>query len=128
MKKILFIYLLFLSLKVFSQNEVEKPAVPVSDYKVFGYVNGKRLDSIDAQYAEFSWHFFSQTIGFNYGQSKDVRRGITITDSGGNPLEFETNSLAFRLNFFYFNGWKLATAYRNDSGLPDEIILEKRKD
>lgn len=126
MKKNLLIFLLFLSAKVFSQNAVENPAVAVTSYKTFGYADGKRLDSIDAQYAEFSWHGFSQTIGFNYGQSKDIRRGITITDSIGNPLEFETNSLTFRLNFFYFNGWKLTATYRNDSGLPDEIILEKR--
>ncbi|MEO9070447.1 MAG: hypothetical protein ABI261_05400 [Ginsengibacter sp.] len=121
MKKLLFFCFLFQSLLVFSQT---KPAQPVvTDADTFGYVDGIRMDSINAEYAQFEWG--AQRLFFNYGQMP-TRKNTTVTDEKGDPLKFSSHSISFTLNFLYFNGWEFTQAYYSNK--TDIVVLKKRHD
>lgn len=74
---------------------------------VHGYVNGIRLDSIDAKYGEFViWT--PGNYQFDYGQERNKRNEMTVKLKTGENLIFERGSFATILNFMNFNGWEPA--------------------
>lgn len=122
MKKLVLILILFRWVTVFSQTNSEQPSI--TDSQTYGYVNGIRLDSINAEYAQFEWGF--QRLFLDYGQ-EESRKKTTVTDLKGNPLFFARKSLAFTLNFLYYNGWQFSQAYYNYAGKTDIVILKRRQ-
>jgi PhnB protein len=103
MKKFILFYLLLISLSASSQNDSKFSVV--HHFKTYGYVNGKRLDSLDAMFGEFRYRLFGG-VTFDYGQNAQTKKQSTITDSTGTPLLFDESTMPFLLNFFYFNGWQ----------------------
>ena len=117
MKKLLLIGLILQSSLAFSQ-AAGTEATYLKTYKTYGYINGIRLDSIDAGYAKFGRK--SESVYFDYGQNVKAK-DMVITDEKGLPLIFPNfNYYIFKINFFYFNGWEV---------VPDSMInlLRKRK-
>ena len=104
MKQILFILFLFPCILSFSQSNSDTP-LTTTTYKTCGYIDGKRLDSIDAQYAEFSWRGHSWL--FDYGQIHDAWKDLRFTDNKGVALNFYDGDETSAFNFFYFNGLQL---------------------
>lgn len=78
----------------------------VLDYKTHGYVNGIRLDSIETQYAEFTWKG-GDGVSFHYGQISPKRKDLFVKNERNVPLVFLNRDRVFLLNFFYYNGWEL---------------------
>ena len=104
---------------VFSQSNTSHPAVTNS--QTFGYVDGIRMDSINAEYAVFDWS--TRRSFFDYGQSI-TRKKTRVTDEKGEPLMFATQSYSFILNFLYFNGWQFSQVGFG----ADRFIVKKRHD
>lgn len=131
MKSTLPALLLLLSLKAFAQTGQTSPSLPVarqvvSTAKTFGYVNGIRLDSIDARYAEFSKRSFSNSLNFDFGQSGD-RKKMVITDNEGKILSFDNITISMLLNFFDFNSWELIhIIYSKATGVGSTFILKRK--
>jgi hypothetical protein len=123
MKIFIFFCFIFQSLFAFSQSQ-ERSALAVINPKTYGYVNGIRLDSIDAQYGQIETRW--ETIAFDYGQLGG-RKKLTVTDNNGSALIFARTSLTFLLNFFYFNGWELAHSYHDYSEKSEVFIFKKRR-
>lgn len=95
------------SLDKYNAYKDESSKIKLKSYLVYGYVNGIRLDSINAKYGEF----FMWTPGnyqFDYGQERNKRNEMTIKVKTGGNLIFEQRSLAAILNFMNFNGWEPA--------------------
>ena len=112
MKTILLAYFFLLPFFASSQSTTGSPLATVSP-KTFGYIDGKRLDSIDAEYAQFDLGISS--VSFDYGQTWDRRKDLYVKDKSGNDLFFANDgNLAFALNFFYFNGWQLDHINKNE--------------
>lgn len=113
MKNFLLIILVFSFTSAFTQQTVSLYAdtsglLPaVFNYKTHGYVDGVRLDSVNAQYAEFGWKG-TDGISFYYGQNYTKRKDLFVKNSLNAPFIFINRDRAFLLNFFYFNGWELA--------------------
>jgi hypothetical protein len=109
-----------------SQNTQEDAAdfTVVMNPKTYGYVNGVRLDSLDAVYGEFSRYSVGR-IYFDFGQVWNKRKEMTVTDKNGKPLVFLTSTNSIFLNFFYFNGWQLDKAISVTDG--SSLILKKRQ-
>jgi hypothetical protein len=63
-KKLLFLFFLLPAGMAFSQN-TGAGQLAVRSFKTYGFVDGTRLDSIDATYAEFEWR--SNSLIFNTG-------------------------------------------------------------
>lgn len=85
MKKLLFLCLILQSLFAFSQSP-EGSQLAVINFKTYGDVDGIRLDSLDAQYAQFyTWR--GESVTFDYGQSGS-RKKMAVTDNKGVPLIF----------------------------------------
>lgn len=122
MRKLLFLGFVFQSLFAFSQT-AERSQLAVINPKTYGYVNGMRLDSIDAQYGQIETRL--ETIAFDYGQLGG-RKKMTVTDAKGDALIFTRTSMPFLLNFFYFNGWQLADTYHDSSEKFEVFILKKK--
>jgi hypothetical protein len=112
MNKLILLCFIFQSVSAFSQDDnnssVQNQPV-VINFKTYGYIGGKRLDSVDAQFAEFSPDF--ENVTFDYGQHWAKRKELRISDNKGTPLLFPTTQMAFILNFFYFNGWQPSQTY-----------------
>ena len=121
MKKILFIFFLFQTVSGFSQSQTPSSPAVISS-KTLGYVNGIRLDSVDAEYGQFRWGF--ETLFFEFGQLGG-RKKTMVTNSNGTPLTFSNQNTPFILNFFYFNGWQLAQPYYDEKTV--YFILKKRE-
>lgn len=102
MSKLLFFCFLWQFQPAFSQ--VKPPPPVVLNPQTFGYVNGTRLDSLNAEYATFE--LGTEKLFFDYGQPQ-TRKKTTVTDEKGAPFLFVTQSIPFALNFLYFNGWEL---------------------
>ena len=117
MKKLLLIAFLFQASFVFSQTTGE--ATILQTYKVHGYIDGVRLDSLEAGYAHFDRIWESEV--FDYGQKAKLKDRL-ITDKKGVPLIFprHRNIYIFQLNFFHYNGWDV---------VPDSLtnLLKKRE-
>lgn len=92
-----------------------------TSFKTFGYIDGKRLDSVETAYAILT--FNNSSLFFNYGQPINRIRDYKVTDNKGKPLNFVNNELAFSLNFLFFNGWELDEVERN---FGQTYILKKR--
>lgn len=121
MTKLLFLFFLLPAGIAFSQNTESHLAV--RSFKTYGFVDGTRLDSIDAKYAEFEWR--SNLLIFNTGLYGNRKR-ITVTDKNGTPLLFTDPRTSLALNFFYFNGWELDRVYQTELNKASQFILKKR--
>lgn len=98
--------------------------IPVAtNFKTYGYIAGKRLDSVDAIYATIDWRPQEQ-IRFDYGQQVTRIKEYAITGNDGVPMIFPNSSTAFLLNFFYYKGWELKEMSAAGGGTT--IILRKR--
>ncbi|MEJ7673430.1 MAG: hypothetical protein WKF59_12140 [Chitinophagaceae bacterium] len=97
MKYFILPFLLFQSVLAFSQNDpnIQK----VTGFNTYGYIGGIRLDSVEAEYAQFYWRF-EKEIGFDYGQKRERNKELAITDINGKILRFEMASTLVALNFF----------------------------
>jgi hypothetical protein len=91
MKIFLFLFFILQSVFAFSQNP-EKSSPVVINPHTYGYVNGIRLDSIDAEYGQVITRM--QTIAFDYGQSGG-RKKLTVTDDKGTALHFAPDGQAY---------------------------------
>lgn len=121
MKKLLFFC--FLCQSVFAFSQIKPTQTAVTDPQTFGYVDGIRIDSLNAEYAQFEWG--AQRLFFDYGQSS-TRKKTTVTDEKGEPLKFASHSVSFTLNFLYFNGWQFTQAYYSHYDKTDLFIMKKR--
>ncbi len=130
MKSFLLLCILLQSYGAIAQNTQSQVATTLSPvitgFKTYGYIGGVRLDSIKAQYATIGWRA-NQTVTFDYGQYRDGKKELTVIDSKRMPLEFANTSIAFALNFFYFNGWQLAFTHYTHVEKENTLILQKRK-
>lgn len=122
MKKLLFLCFIFQSLFAFSQSP-DRRKLAATNFQPYGYVNGLRLDSIDAQYGQLEPR--AGSIAFDYGQLGG-RKKMTVTDDKGAPLIFARTNITSLLNFFYFNGWELAQSYHDYYEKSEIFILKKR--
>ena len=98
----------------------------VMNPKTHGYINGVRLDSVDAVYGEFS-RYSGESLYFDYGQKREKRKEMIITDKKGKPLVFLPYTNSIFLNFFYFNGWQLDKAFSVSDGSMGSFILKKKE-
>ncbi len=130
MRIFLLFIIIFLSFHSFSQETytetVNKNSLPVAlaDYHAYGFIDGKRLDSIDAIYATFDWLTIRQ-VTFDYGQNNARPKEYFLTDATGKPLIFSVHSFAFLLNFFHYNHWEYDSNY-NLSGIPKWILKKQQ--
>jgi hypothetical protein len=122
MKLQLLICILFIASSSYAQDYMEnvKPdpsfVIPTAtNFRTYGYIDGKRLDSVDAVYAEFNWRA-QDRVTFDYGQQLSRVKQYVITDAKGVPMIFPTHSYAFLLNFFHYNGWEFVQAYGDSLG------------
>ncbi|HVZ97237.1 MAG TPA: hypothetical protein VG847_10205 [Chitinophagaceae bacterium] len=119
MKKIIFICLLLQSSLAFSQAAPDND-IRIDSFNVHGYVNGIRLDSIHAEYAQCTSVALGNKEYFEYGRPGQRK---LVSNGSGHALKFNNKANdAFVLNFFYFNGWEFAGYLGNG-----EIVLRKRK-
>ena len=86
-----------------------------TSFRTYGYIDGKRLDSLDAVFAEFNWRAQDRVV-FDYGQQVSRVKQYAITDAKGVPMIFPSHSYAFLLNFFHYNGWEFVQAYGDSLG------------
>ncbi len=126
MKMLLTILLFFISIASFAQTaDTEKQS-----FEIHGYVNGIRLDSIKAFYAEVyykSWlldtpptdyqypnlsNSTPTVICFSYKKVKNNEE-MAVKDSQGNYISLK-GDYSELLNFFRFNGWDLFKMVYND--------------
>lgn len=121
MKKLLFFCFLCLPALLFSQSNTSHPAVTNS--QTYGYIDGTRMDSLNAEYAVFD--LGTRRSFFDFGQSV-TREKTRVTDEKGEPLMFATDSFSFVLNFLYFNGWQFSQA--DFRGAKYKFIVKKRHD
>lgn len=99
----------------------------VTNAKTYGYIAGIRLDSVDAVYAEFN-RYSGEGLFFDYGQRREKRKELRITDQWGKPLLFVPYTNALFLNFLYFNGWQLDNmTSAADGGIGVFIIKRKQQ-
>ncbi len=94
--------------------------VTVTITNVDGYINGTRIDLVDAIYARFIVRANGEVI-FDYGQSSARFRNDVLTNKKGMPLVFLNTRIPFLLNFFHYNHWELA-ATPSTSAQPDWLL------
>lgn len=129
MKYLLLVSILFIAGSSYAQDYMEKAKMPPSTvpaattFEMYGYIDGKRLDSVEAVYATIDWRP-QDLIRFDYGQQVSKMKQYAITDAKGVPMIFPNNTTAFLLNFFYYNGWELKEMSAAGGGTT--IILRKR--
>lgn len=118
---------LFFSFTAFAQNvqHLEADVTVVFSPKVYGYVDGIRLDSIDAVYGEFNRHE-GQELYFDYGQKRENKRKLAITDRNGKPLVFIPFTNSLFLNFFNYNGWRLEKVLSTSADPASSFIMMKK--
>lgn len=108
---------------------------------IFGYLNGFRLDSINAHYAVayFESEISKQSIDYENSniyvsspklcftfQMENNKKKTFVRDSKGNTVSFRGN-MAAALNFLYFNDWDLANIVYEDSSMHSYYFLLKRR-
>lgn len=103
-EKILFTIFTLTSFVAFSQNDTQS-GLYVNNFKTYGYIDGKRFDSINAEYAGFSLR--TNNLLFDYGQFHDWGEDLKVTESNGTAIQFANLSFTFALNFLYYNEWQL---------------------
>lgn len=130
MKKFLLLLTIIPILTFAQRNRQDKDdEVKVEVYKTYGYVNGQRLDSIDAKYGQATITIGMTILAgnairrfvFEYGQTWKNEREARITDKEGRVLTFHDTAGA--LNFFDYNGWDFVLLNLN----PYSILLKKKK-
>ena len=134
MKSILFLFFTLLALGLSAQSGEHSNGF-------FGYLNGIRLDSINAHYAVayFKPEISKQSVDYENSntyisppklcftfQMEDNKKNVFIKDSKGNTVSFRGN-MAATLNFLYFNGWDLANIVYEDSSMHSYYFLLKRR-
>lgn len=124
MKPLFFIVLLLCGTYCFAQNEH-----PLDNIYQYGYVNGQRLDSIEAKYGQADITLGMRIAAgntirrftFEYGQKWKNENEIRITNKEGKVFTFINTAEA--LNFFDYNGWELVILNIN----PYQILLKNKK-
>lgn len=102
MKKLLCIF--FISYAAFAYSQpLGEMTHPIKDYKTHGYIDGIRLDSLNAGFARIGWR--DHSVFFDYGQGVKAKE-MLITDKEGLRLTYAKSGIIFWMNFFYFNGWE----------------------
>ncbi len=130
--KLIFSVLILFSVSSFAQKKESTALIldgnkqVVKTAKTYGYIDGVRMDSIDARYAEFSHRLLRSGLIFAYGQSEENRKKMLITDRDGKHLAFVPDNISMLLNFFDFNGWELAHVYNSKEGGVDTFILKRK--
>jgi hypothetical protein len=102
----------------YMENAKPDPSIVIptaTNFKTYGYIDGKRLDSVDVVFAEFNWRS-QDYVAFDYGQQVSKVKQYAITNAKGVPMIFPSHSYAFLLNFFHFNGWEFVQAYGDNLG------------
>lgn len=130
MKNFLLAILLFQSIQSNSQDWDEY--VPSKDttktflknFNVVGYVDGIRLDSIKAVYAEA--YFYQNKYYFDYGLQDKRFRGSVVTDIKGKHLVWDRGSIAWMFNFFNYNGWDLVPIKNPNSDMSPSYLMKKK--
>jgi hypothetical protein len=120
MKYSFFLFFLVSGFSAFSQDNTQF-APPVVNTHTYGYIDGVRLDSVQAEYAGFRSR--GDKLIFDYGQPGPARAQF-VKDSTGRLLTFTRSNITFLLNFLYFNGWQLDES--TDTLDPTLYILRKR--
>lgn len=123
MKSIILSFCLLSGLTLFAQKET-----PLPNTNQYGYVNGIRLDSIQATYAQADITAGMRMVAgnlirrftFEYGQKAKNESEARITDKAGNVFTFYNTAEA--LNFFDYNGWQMVIININ----PYQILLKKK--
>ena len=95
-------------------------------FKTEGFVDGKRLDTITAQYATIK-PSSGRKIVFDYGQYRDGKKEMTVTDRQGLSLLFEDGNISFMLNFLYHNGWEVQQVVPDLNTTQNIYLMKKRK-
>ncbi len=127
MKKIILFCLILSATIVHAQEQTTITPLPtLLTYKTYGYVNGVRLDSIDAQYATFSWKN-SNTLSFDFGQFVPSKKLMAVTDNKTVPLYFQTQDDMLVLNFLYYNGWELDQANAIAPNASNYVLKKRNK-
>ena len=134
MKRILMPLLLLFILHCFSQDYTKtenETSLSTNDaaFRVYGYINGRRLDSVEASYAVFNWYGTNQVM-FDCGQQATKNKDYRITDYNGKPLTFHYPTWTFLLNFFHYNHWEYSVSAKPDSGYGNSIsywLLKKQQ-
>lgn len=127
MKTLLLVLTFLSSVSAFSQEDEFHPGnnktnYP-STYKIHGYINNIRLDSVDAIYATIFTRY--EEIYLEYGQPGKIKEH-KVKDAQGHPLTFENNTYPLILNFFYYNGWDLYKIYNATSSSDASFLMKKR--
>ncbi len=120
MKLLLILMFLLFVCTLFSQpvgrtapGRANAASAPMS-FNIYGYINGVRLDSLNASYATFNWRSNREMVMFDYGQDKVANTNLILTDLKGIPLVFALRSSSFVLNFFHYNHWEFVNTYLNN--------------
>ena len=101
-----------------------------SGYRQYGYVDGIRLDSIDAMWADADDAVLAMGglhqihFNFRYGQKGVQRKYTVVSDRNGKLITL--NSLGAFLNFFDYNGWELFSTYETGDRRFQRLILRKK--
>ncbi len=129
-----FLLILYLTapLFVFCQANDDNKMLTANDYKIHGYSNGIRLDSIPVEYVSFllpnslSLSDISNYV-FDFGQQLERKKikNLLLADKEGRQLNFR--SIATLLNFLDFNGWELKQVVVQPATYFNYVYLFKKK-
>ncbi|MBY0480661.1 MAG: hypothetical protein K2Q21_04840 [Chitinophagaceae bacterium] len=129
-----FLLILYLTapLFVFCQANDDNKMLTANDYKIHGYSNGIRLDSIPVEYVSFllpnslSLSDISNYV-FDFGQQLERKKikNLLLADKEGRQLNFR--SIATLLNFLDFNGWELKQVVVQPASYFNYVYLFKKK-
>ena len=75
--------------------------------RTYGHIDDNRLDSVNAQYAEFDWKGTDDVSSY-YGQNYSKRKELFVKNNRNVPFIFINRNKVFLLNFLYYKGWKPA--------------------
>src|SRR5215218_10300042 len=132
MKKLLPIFLVLQSSIAISQIENYYPREEVDStnrikrsYKLRGFIDGIRLDSLDARYATF--FTFRGALYFDYGQDWIRESSTILKDNKGTDLYFNKDTEGFFLNFFEYNGWEFVNSFSYPNSTKQYFILKKTR-
>jgi hypothetical protein len=124
--KYLFILLLIPTIAFSQRNKEEE--ILLDNTHQYGYVNGVRLDSINAIYGQagitagmtvLAGNYIRRLV-FEYGQHWKNESEARITNKEGKAFTFFNTAEA--LNFFEYNGWNFVLVNLN----PYQILLRKK--
>jgi hypothetical protein len=128
MQKLLILLILIPSIAFSQRTKNGNDEIPLENFRQYGYINGLRLDSIDAKYGQAGITAGMQILTgnairrlvFEYGQRWKNESEVRITDKEGKVFTFSNTAEA--LNFFDYNGWDFVLVNLN----PYQILLRKK--